>query len=266
MLTRLDHIVLLTDQNHRTVGDYSTLMGAPPQWSNSDGHLATDLFLTKNTGLEIISPCGPHEYDYVRDILNGKNSSLTSLAFSTDNLDESHHIFARRGLKPGDITDIRNNRRKFRCPDQLCHGIKTFILSECHNENPNPKPSEISLGHIVINTPNPDRAIAHYGARLGIRFALDRTNEDWGARFLFFKLGDIVLEVIHRLDKDHDLSDPDKIWGLTWKVDDLEAHHSRLSEAGVTVSDIRTGRKPGTRVFSVKSHTDGIPTLFLANS
>ena len=111
--------------------------------------------------------------------------------------------------------------------------------------------------------PNPDRAIAHYGARLGIRFALDRTNKDWGARFLFYKLGGIVLEVIHRTGETHDPLAADEIWGATWKVRDLLAHHTRLSEQGVTCSEIRTGRKPGTQVFTVKSHNGGIPTHFL---
>ena len=34
-------------------------------------------------------------------------------------------------------------------------------------------------------------------------------------------------------------------------------------EAGIDVSEVRTGRKPGTRVMSVRSGTCGIHTLFL---
>ncbi len=33
--------------------------------------------------------------------------------------------------------------------------------------------------------------------------------------------------------------------------------------AGVEVSDLRTGRRPGTQVFTVKSHTAGVPTLMI---
>ena len=36
-----------------------------------------------------------------------------------------------------------------------------------------------------------------------------------------------------------------------------------LSQQGVTLSEMRDGRKVGTQVFTVKSHTDDIPTLFL---
>ena len=36
-----------------------------------------------------------------------------------------------------------------------------------------------------------------------------------------------------------------------------------LAAAGVDVSDVRTGRKPGTRVLTVRSGTCGIPTLLV---
>ena len=56
---------------------------------------------------------------------------------------------------------------------------------------------------------------------------------------------------------------PDKVWGLSWRVVDIEATRARLHAAGVDVSDIRDGRKPGTRVFTVKSGTCGVPTLVI---
>ena len=74
-----------------------------------------------------------------------------------------------------------------------------------------------------------------------------------------------MLEVIHRTSQKHDPLAPDELWGLTWKVEDIVAHHERLSKQGVTISEIRTGRKPGTKVFTVKSHSGDIPTLFLMN-
>jgi hypothetical protein len=39
--------------------------------------------------------------------------------------------------------------------------------------------------------------------------------------------------------------------------------HVRLRAAGVAVSEIRTGRRPGTEVFTAKSHTAGVPTLLI---
>ena len=123
-----------------------------------------------------------------------------------------------------------------------------------------------SLDHLVINTPNPERAVATYGARLGLRFALDRTAEQWKTRFLFFRLGGLTLEIIHRLGEDHDLAANDAIWGLTWETDDLMAARSRLEAAGLDVSEIRTGRKPGSEIFTVRNGTQGVPTLFIAHA
>ena len=263
MLTHLDHIVLLRKEMGTALSDYTALLGAEPVFHIYENMFQTAYFQTGNVGLEIIAPDGPHAYDYIRDILGDAPSALTSLAFSADNIAQARHKLERRGLAPTDISESRNDRQKFRCPDSHCAGIKTFILSQPESAPRAAIHNNLRLDHLVINTPNPDRAIAHYGARLGLRFALDRTEEKWGARFMFFKIGDVVLEVIHRLGQNHDPSGDDHIWGLTWKVDDLEAAHKRLASKGVKTSEIRTGRKPGTRVFTVKSHTAGVPTLIL---
>lgn len=253
MLTKLDHIVLLTRDFGAALQDYETLFGFVPDPTKDHHGFQTALFRTGNTGLEIMAPGSEAAISRSEEILGKSPSKLTSLAFAAPDLTEAHRVLKRRG---GDVGDISTS---FRLSDDVCADVKTFIVPETET----PPSRDIRLDHLVINTPNPDRAIAHYGARLGIRFALDRTNEDWGARFMFFKLGDVVLEVIHRLGKAHNPAGSDEIWGLTWKVDDLEAAHARLSKTGVKLSEIRTGRKPGTRVFTVKSHTAGIPTLFL---
>jgi len=253
MLSRLDHFVLLTRDFQSAVQDYQILLGfKPDEFANRHGY-QTALFRTGNIGLEIMAPQSEAALSRTDEILSKSPSKLTSLAFGAADLAEAHRILGRRGGEPSEISS------SFRLSDKICAGVKTFIVSE----NPPPSGKNICLDHLVINTPNPDRAIAHYGARLGIRFALDRTNNDWGARFLFFKLDDIVLEVIHPAGQDHNLFAPDELWGLTWKVDNLAAHHERLSDQGIAISEIRTGRKPGTQVFTVKSHNDDIPTLFL---
>lgn len=55
----------------------------------------------------------------------------------------------------------------------------------------------------------------------------------------------------------------DELWGLALKSSNLDETHTRLLEVGVEVSDIREGRKPGTRVCTVKSHALGVPTLLI---
>jgi catechol 2,3-dioxygenase-like lactoylglutathione lyase family enzyme len=119
-----------------------------------------------------------------------------------------------------------------------------------------------SLDHVVIATPDPERAAALYGARLGLPMALDRTNPDWGTRLMFFHCGGTVLEVSHRL-KDGRGEGPDSIWGLAWRVADADAARGRLAASGIDVSEVRQGRKPGSRVFTVRNGTFGVPTLLI---
>ena len=50
---------------------------------------------------------------------------------------------------------------------------------------------------------------------------------------------------------------------MSWRVADIDATHARLVAAGIDVSQVRVGRKPGTRVLSVRNGTCGIHTLLL---
>jgi hypothetical protein len=91
--------------------------------------------------------------------------------------------------------------------------------------------------------------------------ALDRSHPDWG-RLMFFRCGDLIVEVVHRPQANLDLAQ-DKLWGLSWRVADIDATRARLVAAGVDVPDARAGRKPGTRVMTVRNGTCGIPTLLV---
>jgi hypothetical protein len=46
-------------------------------------------------------------------------------------------------------------------------------------------------------------------------------------------------------------------------VPDIAAAHARLKAAGVELSEVRDGRRPGTQVFTVQSHTANVPTLVI---
>ncbi|HYX02033.1 MAG TPA: VOC family protein [Reyranella sp.] len=119
-----------------------------------------------------------------------------------------------------------------------------------------------ALDHVVIRSPNPERAIAFYAGRLGLDLRLDLSNPAWGSRLLFFRCGDLVVEIAHDLAKG--VSDgPDRLWGLSWRVPDIAKAHARMKAAGIDVSDVRDGRRPGSQVFTVKSHTEKVPTLII---
>jgi catechol 2,3-dioxygenase-like lactoylglutathione lyase family enzyme len=120
-----------------------------------------------------------------------------------------------------------------------------------------------SLDHVVVRTANADRAVANFGGRLGLDLRLDRSNEAWGARQLFFKAGDTVVEFGASL-KAPVTDEPDSFGGLAWRMTDGEATHARLAAAGFDVSELRTGRKPGTHVFTVRDAPGGVPTILLS--
>jgi catechol 2,3-dioxygenase-like lactoylglutathione lyase family enzyme len=119
------------------------------------------------------------------------------------------------------------------------------------------------IDHVVVRTSDAEAARRLYGDQLGIRLALDRSFEQWGARLLFFRLGGITIEIAASLTGEVDSDAADELWGVAYRVPDADAARARLDQAGFDVSETRPGRKPGTRVFSVRAPTHGVATLCL---
>ncbi|WP_277453846.1 VOC family protein [Janibacter sp. DB-40] len=118
----------------------------------------------------------------------------------------------------------------------------------------------VVVDHVVVVTDDAERAAATFGARLGLELRLDR-DTGHGFRGLFFRCGGAVVEVIVPSDPPEG---PDTFGGVAWRVADLEATHARLSAAGVEVSEVREGRKPGTRVTTVRDPALAVPTLLVS--
>lgn len=277
MITALDHFVLICPDLETAFTDYTTLLGMDAAWRADNDGVGTAVFALGNTAVELMAPIGDSAAAVKLREMTKDGAVMTSLVYRSDDIASDQHLMTRRGLAPSEVietvsTDTKTGAdrawRRFRIPDEKMAGIKTFILQSDTPLAAAPvmPGSATSLDHLVINTPNPERAVATYGARLGLRFALDRTAEQWKTRFLFFRLGGLTLEVIHRLGETHDASANDTIWGLTWETDDLTATRTRLDAAGLDVSEIRTGRKPGSQVFTVRNGTQGVPTLFIAHA
>ncbi len=278
-ITGLDHAVLLCPDIDMGVVVYTALLGVPPDWRAASDGMATAIFRVANTSLELIAPSGTGAIaDKLRAQIERDGPGLKSLVFATQDIADAHHRLTRRGLAPSDIASGTSTHassgetrkwQRLRCGDAATHGLKTFLIQRgdvLPPLAPAPLGAVTSLDHIVIVTPNPDRALAHYGARLGLDLALDRTAPEWKTRFLFFRTGGLTFEVIHRLDEANDPNGPDAIWGLTWAVDDLAAAHARLSGLGLNVSEARKGRKPGSTVFTLRDGTLNVPTLFIAHA
>jgi len=187
--------------------------------------------------------------------------ALSSMVFATSALDKAARLLERRAV-PSERSDDQLVLSR-----EATHGVPIALIERAQPPAPSmPTIDEAaaisSLDHIVVRTPNPERAIAFYAGRLGLDLRLDRSNPEWGSRLLFFRCGDLVAEIAHDLKKG--VSDgPDHLWGLSWRASDIAKVNARLKNAGVDVSPVRTGRRPGTEVFSVNSHTEGVPTIVI---
>jgi catechol 2,3-dioxygenase-like lactoylglutathione lyase family enzyme len=274
MITGLDHIVVLVEDIKAGTAAYETLLGRVPSWQNSDDGADRVLFTLDNMSLELMAPHGfSATADRIREVIKASGEGIASLCFGTRDLAKMHRRLDRVALKPEPVAAVESRDsasggvlhwKRTRAATDLTRGVRMFFL-ELERERPRSAAKAttpvLGLDHVVVSTEDPERAAALYGARLGLDMALDRTHQDWG-QLMFFRCGDLIVEVVRRPGATGDRLH-DKLWGLSWRVADIEAVRVRLVASGIDVSEVRTGRKPGTRVMSVRSCTCGIHTLFL---
>ena len=280
MITGLDHVLVVTTSIDEAENAYSALLGREPDWRASDpGGSSTLIFQLENTALEIMAPQGGGPLARrLHAMLDQDGVGLKSLIFATDDLADARATFDRRALKPDEITPGESvdpysgksrNWQRFRLDEQATNGVRIFALERRPTDPLVYKPARpdavAGLDHVVVNTPNPDRAAALYGARLGLRLALDRSNPDWDMRLMFFRTGSLTVELAHKISAGIGNA-PDKLWGLSWRVPDIEAAHARLANGDFALTSIRAGRRAGTRVFTVRDGTLGVPTLVLSDA
>ena len=208
-------------------------------------------------------------FSFVVDASIADKAGLRGLGFEIANADSAQRNCERRGLKVMRATERSLDSSRTIDLDPASTFGTSIQLVEHNEQSPDhPRNTAINsaavtgLDHVVIRTPNPDRATALYGARLGLDLRLDRSEAKWGTRFMFFRCGNAIIEVVHNLNEQPS-NEPDQLWGLTWRVASAEAVHERLKNEGFEISGIRPGRKPGTRVFTVRNKTLGVPTLIL---
>ncbi len=275
MITALDHIVLITPDIEAGVRAYQTLFGVAPAWRTRSDSIATAMFTFANTSLELMAPDGDGAgAQRVRAALEKDGEGLASLAVRVEDIARDHRRLDRVGLQPEAIADGRSTNaldgaslswQRTRAMTEATNGVRLFAL-QLHGERPRSQTVSAApvsgLDHVVISTAQPDRAMALYGAKLGLEMIRDLSRPDWNARLMFFRCGDLIFEVMQRLDRP--ASDkPDRLWGLSWRVADADAARERLASSGVDVSEVRTGRLPGTRVFTARNGTCGVPTLLV---
>ena len=254
MIQALDRIVVAATVLDAAVADYEVLLGRRAGGSAGRDAARASIQLG-NVRLDLASTTA------------GSSGGLSSLGFAVADIGKAHQLLERRALRPAKDDD----ERVLRLAIEPTHGVPLQLV-EAAPPALTPAPlaaadeaaAVAGLDHVVIRSPNPERAVALYAGRLGLSLRLDRSEPAWGARLLFFRCGDLIVEVAHDLGAG--IGDgPDGLWGLSWRVPDVAKAHVRLRAAGVEVSEVRTGRRPRTRVFTAKSHTAGVPTLVIGS-
>ena len=256
MITALDHIAIAVRDFDAAVDGYRRMFGREPDLEPGDGaHRAW--FRFPNMALEIIAPCDDHPGHQVRQRLEEAGEGQWLAAFQVDDVAGSTRLLERRGLaveSMGTLTRVQAAGLNF-----LLWPRRAPITSPATGDQ---AAAVSELDHVVVQTPNADRAVGIYGAKFGMDLRLDRSNEQWGVRQLFFRCGSAVFEVAASL-KTAPTDGPDSFGGLAWRVTDPDAARARMIAAGFNVSEVRTGRKPGTRVFTVRDAPGGVPTLMI---
>jgi catechol 2,3-dioxygenase-like lactoylglutathione lyase family enzyme len=277
VISGLDHVVVLVGDINRGAATYATLLGRSASWRNSGDGAERVLFTLDNITLELAAPSGDGAAgDRIREAMQATGEGLASICFATPDIAKMHRRLERVALNPEPIAEVQSRDsasgasmkwKRTRAATDQTRGVRLFFL-ELDGERPRSEASSpapiIGLDHVVVSTEDSERSAALYGARLGLDMALDRSHQDWG-QLMFFRCGDLIVEVVRRPVAGGDAA-RDKLWGLSWRVGDIDAARVRLMADGIDVSEVRTGRKPGTRVMSVRNGTCGVQTLLLERS
>jgi catechol 2,3-dioxygenase-like lactoylglutathione lyase family enzyme len=283
MLHSLDHAVVLVRDLDAAAGSYTALLGRCPSWRGEHPALgaANVLYRLDNTSLELLCPQPEGRLaGELRARLEEKGEGLLGLAFATEDADRCHAALAERGLHPAAPSeglgrdDDSSAVREFRSvllPASESRGVLLFATEQLSSPDllsPSglvaPVASAVTgVDHVVVRTADAEAAKQLYGHRLGLRLALDRSFEQWGARLLFFRVGGLTIEIAASLGEEVEPGAADDLWGVAYRVPDADAARERLGGEGFDLSEVRRGRKPGTRVFSVRAETHGVATLCL---
>jgi catechol 2,3-dioxygenase-like lactoylglutathione lyase family enzyme len=274
MITGLDHVVILVSDIEAGAAAYQALFARAPAWRSSSDGAETVLFTLDNMTLELMAPKGDGAAaDRIGTVLAEQGEGLASICFRTGDIARMHRRLDRLALKPEPVTHAESRDatsgatlswQRSRAATDATRGVRLFFL-ELERERPRSPAIAAApitaMDHVVVSTGDPERAAALYGARLGLDMALDRSHPDWG-RLMFFRCGDLIVEIVQRPGAQADPA-RDKLYGLSWRVADIDATRARLVAAGIDASEVRTGRKPGTRVLTVRNGSCGIPTLLV---
>ncbi|MEZ5818378.1 MAG: VOC family protein [Hyphomicrobiaceae bacterium] len=246
MITGIDHIAITVEDVAEAGSDYAMMLGRQTQ------ELAGGARRLQLDNAGIVLDAAPKAAE------RREGAVGLRLVLEVPDLGAAMHRLERRGL----TGTLDQDASVYALDTATTHGVAIGVAKARDNSGKDAGADIAGLDHVVVRTGDPERAVALYGGRLGLDLRLDRTNPEHGNRLLFFVCGGLVVEISHDTRRGV-RAGPDRIFGLAWRANDIERAHVRMSAEGIDVSEIRTGRRPGTRVFTVRNRTAGVPTLVI---
>ncbi len=287
----LDHVVIAVQDLDAATRDYGALFGREPSWRGEHPAYGTRnaLFRIDNTYVELLALSGrsgdPRWSSELARFLDAHGEGLYALALGTPDVDATARAMRETGIAVVDPTDgegidestgARRSWRNATVPVKATNGARLFFITHLSSADALPPAPVTATGgshvkrmdHAVVLSADMEAARRVWRDQLGARLALDRTFPERNTRILFFRLGDITIEISGGAEQSKEgMGKPDRMWGLAWGVDNLQATCERLSAAGIDVSGPRAGIKPGTLVASAKGPaTHGVATLLIEHA
>jgi methylmalonyl-CoA epimerase len=288
----LDHIVIAVDDLDAATEDYTALLGRRPSWRGEHPAYGTNntLFRIDNTYVELLA-LGPNKGKDKRwagelsRFLDQRGEGLYALALGTSDIKDSARAARHAGLEVldpanGDGIDVISGaRREWRnamVATKSTNGTRLFFIE--HKTKPDALPAAelvvsdgscvVRMDHAVVLSADMEASRRVWDHALGARLALDRTFPERNTRILFFRLGDITIEISGGATQSKEgIGKPDRLWGVAWGVDNVDAACARLNAAGIETSGPRSGIKPGTRLATAKGpRTHGVATLLIEHT
>lgn len=278
----LDHLIVAVRDLEAASATYESLLGRAPSWRGSHPALgsANALFRLDNVYLELLAPIGDGGLaGMLRARLDASGDGLIGFALRTEDASACSAALCARGLAASEPVDGEGHETKTAAvrrwrnvlvPREASRGVLVFGIE--HRSPPDALPlvapadaagAIAGIDHVVVRSEAPDETVRFYRDQLGLRLALDKTFEQWGARLLFFRVGGVTVEVAAPAKAVEPASNEDACWGISWRVPDVGASRARLLAAGFDVSEVRSGRRPNTRVCTVHAPTCGVATLLI---
>jgi catechol 2,3-dioxygenase-like lactoylglutathione lyase family enzyme len=284
MLVTLDHVVIAVRDLDAATVLQTRLLGRRPSWRGAHPAYGTanTLFRLQNLYVELLAPSGGGSFGgFLADWLERRGEGLFALAFGTRDAAATAAELRLRGLSAPEPAEgsgkestegIERRWRSVFLPQAETRGVTLFAIEHLSAPDllPDAAPVEEAASvisacdHVVVRTSDPERSSDLYGRQLGLRLALDKSFPEWGMRLVFFRIGGVTVELAAPLAAT-DLGSEDRLWGISYRTQDVEAARRRLAREGFDVSEVRQGRKPATRVCTVGGEPSGVPTLLITH-